>query len=42
MNKLLTIALCLAAAGSMSAQKVSVDQAAKLSGKTEQIKQARE
>ncbi|MDE5887695.1 MAG: hypothetical protein K2H46_08935 [Muribaculaceae bacterium] len=42
MNKLLTIALCLAAAGSMSAQKVSVDQAAKLSGKTDQLKQARE
>lgn len=42
MNRLLTIALCVAAAGSMSAQKVNVDQAAKLSGKADQLKQARE
>ncbi len=42
MNRFLTIALCIAAAGTMSAQKANVDQAAKLAGKTDQIQQARE
>ncbi len=42
MNKLLSIALCLAATGSLSAQKLNVDQAAKLSGKVDQLNQARE
>lgn len=41
MKKLLTLALCVAAAGSMCAQKQTVDQAAKLSGKIDQIGQAR-
>ena len=34
MKKILTFALCLAAAGSISAQKQVVDQANKLAGKT--------
>ena len=42
MNRFLTLALCLAAVGSAGAQKANVDQAAKLSGKTDQLNQARE
>lgn len=41
MNRFLTLALCIAAVGSMSAQKATVDQAAKLAGKTDQLSQAR-
>lgn len=41
MKKILTLALCIAAVGSVSAQKQVVDQAAKLSGKNDQISQAR-
>lgn len=41
MNRFLTIALCLAAVGTANAQKANVDQAAKLSGKTDQLNQAR-
>lgn len=41
MKKILTIALCIAAAGSISAQKQVVDQAAKLSGKIDKIADAR-
>lgn len=41
MKKILTIALCLAAVGSMSAQKKVVDQASKLSGKNDQLTEAR-
>lgn len=41
MNRFLSLALCLAAIGSVSAQKANVDQAAKLSGKTDQLNQAR-
>lgn len=42
MNRFLTIALCLAAAGTACAQKANVDQAGKLAGKVDQIQQARE
>ena len=42
MNRFLTIALCMAAAGTVCAQKANVDQANKLAGKTDQIQQARE
>ncbi|MBD5290791.1 MAG: hypothetical protein HDS24_01775 [Bacteroides sp.] len=41
MKKMLTFALCLAAVGTMSAQKASVDQAAKLSGKLDKLGEAR-
>lgn len=41
MNRFLSLALCLAAIESVSAQKANVDQAAKLSGKTDQLNQAR-
>lgn len=41
MNRFLTFALCVAAIGTASAQKANVDQAAKLSGKTDQLNQAR-
>ncbi len=41
MKKFLTLALCVAAAGTMCAQKQAVDQAAKLSGKIDQIGVAR-
>lgn len=41
MKKILTLALCVAAAGTMSAQKTAVDQAAKLSGKIDKIEEAR-
>jgi hypothetical protein len=41
MKKFLTAAICLTAIGSMSAQKQVVDQASKLSGKIEQIEEAR-
>jgi len=41
MKKILTIALCVAAAGSMSAQKQVVDKAAKLAGKNDKIAEAR-
>lgn len=41
MKKILTMALCLAAVGSVSAQKAVVDQAAKLSGKLDKIGEAR-
>ncbi|MDE6795045.1 MAG: hypothetical protein K2J63_07035 [Muribaculaceae bacterium] len=41
MNRFVTLALCLAAVGSMSAQKAVVDQAGKLAGKTDQIANAR-
>lgn len=41
MKKILTIALCLSAAGMMSAQKAVLDQAAKLSGKIDKIADAR-
>ncbi|MBD5356020.1 MAG: tetratricopeptide repeat protein [Bacteroides sp.] len=42
MNRFLSIALCLAAAGTVCAQKANVDQANKLAGKIDQIQQARE
>lgn len=42
MKKLLTFALCMAAVGSMSAQKANVEAAKKLSGKPEQIAEARD
>ncbi len=41
MKKILTFALCVAAAGSMSAQKQVVDQAQKLAGKNDKIAEAR-
>lgn len=41
MKKILTIALCMAAAGSICAQKQVVDQAAKMSGKNDKIGEAR-
>ncbi len=42
MNRFVTLALCFAAIGSMSAQKAVVDQAGKLAGKTDQLTQARD
>lgn len=42
MKKILTFALCLAAAGSISAQKQVVDQANKLAGKNDKITEARD
>lgn len=42
MKKILTLALCIAAAGSMCAQKAVVDQATKLSGKNDKIAEARQ
>lgn len=42
MNRFVTLALCFAAIGSMSAQKAVVDQAGKLAGKTDQLSQARD
>lgn len=42
MKKLMTFALCAAAVGSLSAQKVAVDQAAKMSGKLDKLTEARE
>ncbi len=42
MKKFLSLALCMVAAGSICAQKQAVDQASKLSGKIDQIGQARE
>ena len=41
MKKVLTLALCMAAVGTMSAQKAVVDQASKLAGKNNQIGDAR-
>lgn len=41
MKKFITLALCMATVGAMSAQKATVDQAAKLSGKNAQIEEAR-
>ncbi len=41
MKKLMTFALCIAAVGSVSAQKANVDAAKKLSGKPDQIEEAR-
>jgi tetratricopeptide (TPR) repeat protein len=41
MKKILTLALCLTAVGSMSAQKVNVEQAKKLSGKSDKLTEAR-
>ena len=41
MKKILTMALCLAAVGSMSAQKATVDQAKKLCGKIDKIEEVR-
>ncbi len=41
MNKFVALALCLAAVGSAGAQKANVDQASKLSGKTDQLGNAR-
>lgn len=41
MKKVLTLALCMAAVGTMSAQKAVVDQASKLAGKNNQIGNAR-
>lgn len=41
MNKFVSLALCLAAIGSASAQKANVDQASKLAGKTDQLGNAR-
>ncbi|MDE6076692.1 MAG: hypothetical protein K2G29_03085, partial [Muribaculaceae bacterium] len=41
MNRFVTLALCVAAVGSMSAQKAVVDQAGKLAGKTDQLSNAR-
>lgn len=42
MNRFVSFALCVAAVGSISAQKATVDQANKLSGKPDQLKNARE
>ncbi len=42
MNRFLSIALCVAAAGTACAQKANVDQANKLAGKIDQLPQARE
>lgn len=42
MKKILTLALCFAAVGSMSAQKANVDAAKKLGGKPEKIADARQ
>lgn len=42
MKKLLTFALCMAAVGSMSAQKANVEAAKKLAGKPENIAEARD
>ncbi len=42
MKKLLTFALCMAAIGSISAQKANVEAAKKLSGKPENIAEARD
>lgn len=42
MKKLLTFALCMAAVGSMSAQKANVEAAKKLAGKPEKIAEARD
>ena len=41
MKKVITMALCLTAVGSLSAQKVNVDNAKKLSGKFDKIEEAR-
>lgn len=41
MKKILTFALCLAAVGSMNAQKANVDAAKKLSGKLDKLEEAR-
>lgn len=41
MKKVMTLALCLAAVGSLSAQKANVDAAKKLSGKFDKIEEAR-
>ncbi len=41
MKKYIALALCVAAIGSMSAQKQAVDQAKKLAGKVSQIEEAR-
>ncbi len=41
MKKLMTLALCFAAIGSMSAQKANVEAAKKLSGKPDKIEEAR-
>ncbi len=41
MKRILTFALCVAAVGSMSAQKQVLDQAAKLAGKNDKITEAR-
>ena len=41
MKKIITLALCMASVGAISAQKSVVDQAAKLSGKNAQIEEAR-
>lgn len=41
MKKILTLMLCLGALGSMSAQKIAVDQAKKLSGKADKLTEAR-
>lgn len=41
MKKLMTTALCIAAIGSMSAQKANVEAAKKLAGKTDKIEEAR-
>lgn len=41
MKKLMTLALCFAAVGSISAQKANVEAAKKLSGKPDQIEEAR-
>lgn len=40
MKKFLTMALCVAAVGTMSAQKATVDQAKKLSGKIDKVEEA--
>lgn len=41
MKKILTLALCLTAVGSLSAQKAVVDQASKLAGKPDKLEEAR-
>ncbi len=41
MKKIMTFALCLAATGSLCAQKAAVDQAAKMSGKADKLTEAR-
>ncbi len=41
MNRFVALALCMAAVGAASAQKANVDQASKLSGKTDQLGNAR-